>query len=304
MRIFLILLFLIPVRGATQTPSFKETFYGFLEKRDFSPAQSVLAEWKDSQPEDVEMLVAHGIFYYSRARRNDRGIPAPPPAVPLLHPPRTQPQDRAWVPVFFDRDLLLQAKPYWKKALEVSPDRLDLYFRMANLFGGLGDFESQYAVLAKALQRADRRSRKLLWIDGGELPEPALKMIPETLQGYAAHYLAQPEGKGMERARRIAKLSMTFYPRDPASYHSLAAYYAWKEDWPRTLKYLVLASQKDPQNGGVLNDIGNLLVKLEKPQEAEIYFEKTLRLDPDPGNRAWAEKRLEELRQGESEVSP
>ena len=299
---FFILLVLIPGPGSAQISSYQETFYGLLGKRDFSPAEKILAEWENSQPGDVETLVAHGILFYARARRGE-GNPVPSsPVETLLHPPRTRPEDRAWVQVPFDRRLLLRAKPYWKKALESSPDRLDLYFRLANLSGGLGDFESQYDILAKALQRADRRSRKLVWVNGGELPEPASKLIPETLQGYAAHYLAQPQGQGMERARRIAKLSMTFYPRHPAAYHSLAAYCAWKEDWPRALKYLILANRRDPKNGGILNDIGNLLAQLGEPEEAKIYFGKTVGLDNDPQNTAWAQKRLEDLRQGEGEI--
>jgi len=65
-----------------------------LGKRDFSPAEKILAEWENSQPGEVETLVAHGILFYARARRGG-GNPLPSsPVETLLHPPRTRPEDR------------------------------------------------------------------------------------------------------------------------------------------------------------------------------------------------------------------
>jgi tetratricopeptide (TPR) repeat protein len=75
----------------------------------------------------------------------------------------------------------------------------------------------------------------------------------------------------------------------------MAAYFWFKNDWEHALKYLIIANHKDPQNSLVLNNIGNILMKLNQPKEAKVYYRKVVRLNQDEEYVTNAKKKLEEL---------
>jgi tetratricopeptide (TPR) repeat protein len=190
---------------------------------------------------------------------------------------------------------MLKAADYWKKAVRLYPWRLDLCFWLAHLYQDMDDFEAQYQTLAESLQYADKHRKKLRWENNSILPERASKLIPESLQSYENHYFGQQKLSSDENAFRLAKLIITFFPNHPYAYNSMAAYFWFKNDWEHALKYLIIANHKDPQNSLVLNNIGNILMKLNQPKEAKVYYRKVVRLNQDEEYVTNAKKKLEEL---------
>ncbi len=294
-------LFFIPwmlAASAWGTLNYGERFDAQWNRRDFPAMERTLRDWKKSNPLDVEMLVAYGRYYLQRSPQ--RADPPNPLAGPrdgfFLHRP---------LPVEFlgemgkavpaDRRLTAWAVQCWKEALRLSPERLDLYLRLARLYQALGDFRSQYDTLGDGLEYADKHPRRLRW-DGGRKPPLYLsKLVPEALQDSIAHYFGQGEP---ERALDLAKLSITFYPAHPFAYNSIAFYYAAKQDWRRTLKYLLLAHTKARKNSLVLLNLGNLLEKLGKGREAGVFYRKVLRLNTDGDCVREARRRLDHLAPG------
>jgi tetratricopeptide (TPR) repeat protein len=190
---------------------------------------------------------------------------------------------------------MLKAADYWKKAVQRSPWRLDLSFWLARLYQDLGDFEAQYQTLAETLQYADQHKGKLQWGPNRPLPEKPSKFVPAALQDYENYYFAQQSQTAAEKAFHLARLSVTFYPNNSSTYNSMAAYYWFKNDWEHALKYLILAAQKNPRNGLVLNNLGNTLAKMGKKREAKIYYQKVVELNLDEEYVSNAKRRLEEL---------
>lgn len=289
-------LFFIPwmlAASACGTLNYGEQFNAQWNKRDFPAMERTLKDWKKSNPKDVEMLVAYGRYYLKRSPR--KADPPGPLADPLdgffLHHP---------LPAEFlaemgeaapsDARLTAWTLQCWKAALRLSPERLDLYLRLARLYQALGDFRSQYDTLGEGLEYADKHPRRLRW-DGGQRPPLFLfKRVAEDLQDSIAHYFRQGEP---EKALDLAKLSITFYPAHPYAYNSIAFYYAAKQDWPRTLKYLLQAHAKARKNSLVLLNIGNLLEKLGKGRDAAVFYRRVLRLNTDGDCVREAQRRLE-----------
>lgn len=261
--------------------------------------EMTLKGWKSSCPDDVEMLAAYGSFYYNRAKKGFASNPAKHTAREEILLSGDPPEKKLSGPnpdAQFDRKGLSRAADYWKKAVNLYPGRMDIRFWLARAYQDMDNFDSQYQTLAEALQYADKNKKKLRWDNNENLPDRRSQLFPETMQDFEAYYFARHQAACDEKAFRLAKLTLTFYPNHPSAYNSMAAYYSYQRDWEHTLKYLILASRKDPKDSLVLNNIGNILMKLDKKSAAGIYYQKVIKLDNDEINVDHAKRKLEEIK--------
>jgi tetratricopeptide (TPR) repeat protein len=293
MKYLLISLFFWATSQSLATPDFQGQFNLAFQQGNFPGMEATLRSWESTCPDDVEMLEAYGSYYYNQSKKGatasqDKLVPRED--ITLAGKTAKTP-DR----MRFNRDGMLKAADYWKKAIRLYPWRLDLCFWLAHLYQDMDDFEAQYQTLAESLQYADKNRKKLRWEKNAVLPERASKFIPESMQSYENYYFGQQKLPSDEKAFRLAKLIITFFPNHPSAYNSMAAYFWFKNDWEHALKYLIIANQKDPRDCLVLNNIGNILVKLNQRKEAKIYYRKVVRLNQDGEYVANAKKRLEEL---------
>ncbi len=256
----------------------------FFEPRAKGPLpelEPILGTWGDSGGQNVEGLIECGDYIFKYAERS-RIFPSGRKRARNKVVIRYSGAAGSAARKNYDFPSLLQAAEYWKNALRVSPDRLDVYYKLSRLYQVMGDFESQYSILVQSFQYGSRHPKRLRWTQNQGLPDQPKRFLPESVQAYTSYYLDQGEPQSLEKARRLSRLTMTFYPDHPAPYNSLAAYFAQEKDWPHALKYLLIASQKDPQNSLVLCNIGNILAELGKKREARIFYEKVLVLNNDP----------------------
>jgi tetratricopeptide (TPR) repeat protein len=281
-------------------PDYREQFYEQLSQRDDSGMEKTLKDWKGASPDDVEIGVASGNYYYNKSERSGKSDlfqSEPREKIVEVYHAALGPEVPPRRLIGWDRALMVQAVNYWKQALEQCPWRLDLYFKLAQLYQDTGDFESQYSILAKGLLYADKNRKNLKWIDNEDLPENRKEFIPKCIQTYAGYYLGQGQPEGDEKALRLEKLTITFYPGYGYAYNAMAACYSYRPDWERTLKYLLIAQQKAPHNSLILGNIGNLLSKIDKKREAGIFYKKVVRLNNDAEMVETAKKRLQVLEQ-------
>ena len=279
-----LLLFFLPFglcRGGTD---YSSQFNAQFDRQDFAGMEKTLRDWRQSDPRDMEWLVAAGDYDYLKAQDK----------APLLSEPSVQETPVVWVqaqaapagppsknPVYFNRPMMSQAVTCWRKALFSCPWRLDLCFKLARLFQDLDDFQSQYDTLADGFQYLDKNRRSLKWVDPKFLPLSTA--IPPRLEETIRFYLGQDQPEAWDKAHRLIRLGVTFYPNDPYFYNSLAAYYSAKGDWPHTMKYLLIASDKNPKESLFIFNIGNALAGMGKKREARIYYRQVVKKNQYPG---------------------
>ena len=215
--------------------------------------ERTLKDWQSSGSGGTELKLARGAYYYLQGL--EKG----------------------------DRPLLLQALAEWKSAQASDPWRLDVDFALARLYQDLGDFEAQYGLLAQTLQSADKGWRNLRWVDGQKLPKPSSKLIPQTLRETIAYYFSLKTAEADENALRLSRLSLTFYPNRSTTYRSIATYFSRRGDRPHTLKYLLIAHQKDPRDPSILRAIAGNLARWGKKREAGIYYLQAADLEKKRG---------------------
>ncbi len=266
--------------GGSDYPSQFNTQF---DRQDFAGMEKTLGDWHQSDSGDVEWLIAAGDYYYLKAQDKAPALSRPPalqtPVVWFQAPvaPSDPPLSN---PAYFDRPLMSQAVTCWQKALFSCPWRLDLYFKLSRLFQDSGDFQAQYDTLANGLQYMDKNRRNLKWVDPKFLPLSTA--IPPRLREPIAFYLGQDQAEARDKAHRLIRLAITFYPDDPYFYNSLASYYSTKEDWPHTMKYLLIASGKDPRESLYLFNIGNALAGMGKKREARIFYRQVVKRNQYP----------------------
>lgn len=266
-------------------PDYPLQFSAQLSRRDFGGMEKTLKDWRKSRPDDVEWFSAQGNYFYLLAQKDAPVLSNPsvvetpvvwcPVPLPMAGPPARN-------PAYFKPTLISQAVTCWRSAIASHPQRLDLSFDLARLYQDVGDFDAQYDVLILALQYADKHPKGLRWKGNQGLPLPFSQFIPPLLQQSIAYYLGQGRPEAWAKAHRLIRLAVTFFPNDPYFYNSLAAYYSTQGDWPRTMKYLLIASDKDPQESLFIFNIGNTLVGMGKPREARIYYQKVVRMEQNP----------------------
>ena len=272
----------------------RELFYEALDHRNFGKMESALKDWEKKGTAGAEFLAARGDYFHAKAQKGkDRPVTTPPrEEVVLVHPPHwPEPPDRAYEKL--DPKLAQKAVHYWRRAVQLYPWRLDLHFKLARLYGELEDFESQNEVLGRALLYAEKNRGNLKWENDAELPRTyppfASETVGEAIEGYFYRHRREEDVKAL----RLSKLLITFFPNNPYGYNFIAAYFSTQPDWPYALKYLMLAYERDPKNSLVLDNIGNVFMKLGKKKEARVFYKKVIALDEDERLVMLAKERLD-----------
>jgi len=280
-RVFL--LFFLPFGLCHGGPDYSSHVQLHVNRQDFAGMEKTLRDWHRSNPGDMEWLVAAGDYDYLKAQDKAPTLCAPSSRetpVVWLQVPAVQRDPPGKNPAYFDHPLMSQAVTCWRKALFSCPWRLDLCFKLSRLFQDLGDFQSQYDTLANGFQYLDKNRRNLKWVDPDFLPPSTA--IPPRLRETIAFYLGQDKPEAQDNAHRLIRLGITFFPQDPYFYNSLAAYYSAKEDWPHTMKYLLIASGKAPKESLFVFNIGNTLAGMGKKKEAKIYYRQVVQENQYP----------------------
>ena|GEM_PF-6356488 len=229
-------------------------------------------------PGDMEFPVADEGLKRVQTQPGDEGNP-PTDGLPLLRYPKPQTADN---PDRRNRESLLAAENTCSLGLKAQPDRLDLILELSRVEQALGLFETQYDLLAKALQKNDQQDGSFQWIPGTDLPESPQTLLSNSLLESQAFWFSQgPEKVG--NVSRLARLAMTFNPQDPYAYNALAVCQQIRGNPQHALKCLLIALHRDETNCLVLGNIGRLMSYLGKRRAAKIYYRKVVALNKDSG---------------------
>jgi len=260
----------------------RDRFYQALDHRDIGRMEGILKDWEKGHPEEAEVLVARGFYFRAKAQKGkNKPTPIPTREEVLFTHPSGWPEPPIGSQERLDPKLALKAVHYWRRAVQLYPWRLDIPFKLAGLYGELEDFESQNDVLGRAFLYAEKNRGRLKWENGTELPLPYHRCASRALGGFIEGYLARHRHEDDLKALRLSKLLITFFPNNPYGYNFIAAYFSTQPDWPYALKYLMLAYEREPENSLVLENIGNVFLKLGKRKEAKVFYKKVVALGRD-----------------------
>ena len=191
-----------------------------------------------------------------------------------------------------DPELVRLAVEALRDGVERFPDRLDIRFGLAHLHHELGEADLQYATLAAAAERAAAHPADQRWRDGGELPAPAERFVPETLQACAHAWFELETPAGDERFLAIAELAIARFPKHPYAYNSVAAYWYAKKDPAKALQFLRTAHELDPADQLIVLNLGSLALEAGDQAQGRACLEAVLASDADDAVKDAAKEKL------------
>lgn len=180
-----------------------------------------------------------------------------------------------------------------KAAEEIPQDAIILYF-LGNAYLTNGDNSKAVERLVEAADLPARRQLKSSilgslgdayagmerWDEVFESYEKSLEMDsgnPVVLNNYA--YFLSLREKQLEKARQMAQKALELDPENPSYLDTMGWIYFKQEDFEKARKYIKASLDSGRESAEVMEHMGDVMDKLNKPDEAKLWWEKALKTD-------------------------
>lgn len=190
-----------------------------------------------------------------------------------------------------------------KKCLEIVSEGYRRFPERADLALGLGHIQMESELhegcvntMISLMETARNHPGRLKWLANGKLPTPEKKLIPETVQKYAAALFNENNEKSDALCSKLTLAAIRAFPESPQAYNMQAALASAHKDSSNTLKFLKLAHEKDPQDVIVLMNLADTYLKSGKKKKAKEIYSKVIELKAvDERHLQQAQKAIDQL---------
>lgn len=221
---------------------------------------------------------------------------------------KTVPEDLRFTTLQARAQFLAGARPaalaLLEQTLAAKPDRLEIYLGLAELYGQAGRVDDALTLLDKADARfpgagsiAFRRGAVL---GDAKRHADAERVFRGIIAANARNadalnylgYMLADQGRNLDEALDLVTRALAEDDENPSFLDSLGWVYFKKGDFAQADKYLSRASDALPLNSVVQDHYGDVLLKLGRPKEASLAWEKALAGDGEEIDRAAVERKL------------
>jgi tetratricopeptide (TPR) repeat protein len=193
-----------------------------------------------------------------------------------------------------------EALAAFRQALRISPDPAPIFFNIAQVYLGQGDFENAEAALSRTLQVDPKHQGALLNLGilferQGKLEEAlrayetARDAQPASAEGVNAAVSAQTvrgrmavQSGNLDEALEAFKQAAELQPKNPANYFNLALLHLRRNDLSEAEKAFDQVIALDPTEGDAYLPLADLLEKSGREQEAIETYERLIALGQGP----------------------
>ena len=176
-------------------------------------------------------------------------------------------------------------------------DKFPKSFGVNYLLGSTYSMEKKYELAKKSLKTAlsidpkSRPTKHLLatvynyleeWTFSDKLYEELVssdKSDGQALNNYS--YTLAERGIKLRTAMNMAEKAMELEPGNPAYLDTIGWIYFKQKKFDKALKYIEQSISKNPENAVVLEHLGDVLMKVDRPEDARTYYGKALAIDKD-----------------------
>ena len=176
-------------------------------------------------------------------------------------------------------------------------DKFPKSFGVNYLLGSTYSMEKKYELAKKSLKTAlsidpeSRPTKHLLatvynyleeWTFSDKLYEELVssdKSDGQALNNYS--YTLAERGIKLRTALNMAEKAMELEPGNPAYLDTIGWIYFKQKKFDIALKYIEQSISKNPENAVVLEHLGDVLMKVDRPEDARTYYGKALAIDKD-----------------------
>lgn len=194
---------------------------------------------------------------------------------------------------FFTTGNFEKALEYYLRALKENPKNDDAYVRTGDIYLRTGQYEKSGEAFEKALKINPRNKyahfgyADILMENGShDKAEIQLKQALEIDGNFAVAYTTmgdiyvdRGDYKNAEKAF-LKSLQVAPLQKFPDTYIGLGELYFKQDELGKSLQYFKKAQEKDPFDKDVFMGAAKTLIRMERYEEAELNFDKALKLVP------------------------
>jgi len=162
----------------------------------------------------------------------------------------------------------------FSKAIKIDPKFVMAYAYLADAYGHTGHLSHLFSP-DKARAKAEKAANK------------ALELDPNCAEAMAALALTYANVNRQADAFELMKKSLEIKPNDAHSRHRIAWMYANKGQMDKAVEEMKMARALDPQSAYLNLFLGEMLVLAHRPDEAVIYLNNTLEIEPGSFMARW-----------------
>jgi tetratricopeptide (TPR) repeat protein len=292
LRLFAILL----LTGAVYAADFTTEFEKVKARKDVAATEKFLAEQYETNKTNPEYFIAAANFWWNLGLEvNISTKPAAPGGIQITEQGTGKAVGSIGTLGEANPDIPRKAVKLLTEATQKFPQRADIWMGLAYLQHELKEEDDCLKTLDAFLDQVAEKKLRFTWKKNGPFPQPMERFIPESVQTYSGAFYRAASKDGDLRCRELCEHLIKAFPDHPYAYNNLAALSHAQNDEAASLRYLLLASSKDPKDALVLMNIGDAYSRAGDKAKAREYFEKALKYGDDE-TKADAKKSLARLK--------
>jgi Flp pilus assembly protein TadD, contains TPR repeats len=284
--------------------------YLLIRTSDFGEAEELARELYSQEPDNLDVAFAYGVSLEAN-KKIDQALKVYEKLLEQ-NPNNTKVMERLAV-AYMDQKDYKRAEGLVKRALELEPNNPDLNLLMANLLSAQEKNAEALPFVDKAIQLNPRDYRGYFLkaiildklgriIDAERNLREAIRLNPEDPElfnhlGYSL--LLWYEDARLSEAEELILKALSKDPENPAYVDSYAWVLYYKRQYQRAYELLLKALEKEKEDPVIWEHIGDVLMKLNKKDQALDAYRKSWQLleegkRGEPGQKERLKKKLKD----------
>ena len=207
---------------------------------------------------------------------------------------------------FSRRDELPRAAQFWRAAIGLKPEHVEVYHNLGAIYAKMGQTEEAFATWEQALAREPNRANTHYnmgnaFYGKGDMKRAiaswsrAVEIDPEYHKAFYNLGNAYFNIKNLDRALAAYQKALQRDSENSDIYYNIAQIYIEKGDNEQAIDYLRQSIERNVQDPDAYYQLGGLYHKKGAIREARLSFERFLQLEPDHSQAAQIRQLLERI---------
>ena len=199
-------------------------------------------------------------------------------------------------PPKIDKAKIRKAIEFLDQAIQLAPNRVDIYTGRAHLYRSMDDLKGELGALESLATEPKAIKGHFETGRGNVLDEPLEDFQVGMLNSYAREHFEKETEADDKAGLEVAKMLVRLFPKKVQGYNLMGVAANYKKDWKEGVKWLDQALAVAPEDSLVIYNKGYSLEKMGDKAGAKKCFEKILLLNNDPEYVDLAKEQLEKLK--------
>ena len=292
----LLLLIATTITLSLSSQDYETQFIRAFQSNDTTQMLQTLKQWEKSNPNDAELLTAYLNYYFLRSQYTTMQMALQEPHVEYLvmFDSINNRNIYLYEEVNYNLDTLDKGIAYIDKAIELYPNRLDLYFGKAYLLADSKQWQRHFQTLNDILKQNNGDASTWLWSKNKPI-EDAEEFFISNIQEYLYYLFETGIDSLMPNIREVSLQLSKQYPQRVEPLDNIASTYLMLEDVDNALIWFKKAEAIAPTDFIVLANTARLYEIKGDNANAIIYYLK-IQNNGDEQEKAFATERIQNLK--------